>query len=101
MGEEVEVLEDHPDLATHAAEMATLRERVAELERENGRLTERLALIAPPQPVEAPGGPQPGEPATAPPHGRWRALAPWLLTVLAIVALFMLAIRVRSRWGNQ
>ena len=77
-------------IARLIAELAEVRvvsdrraDRVAELERENGRLTAELAaldtthatLIAAQQPVEASGAPQPVTPTVGPLYGRLRALA--------------------------
>lgn len=53
-------------------------------------LSDQLALAAPQSPVEGSGGPIAPEPTVESPLPRWRAGAPWLLAVLAIVAAVLL-----------
>jgi len=67
-------------------------ERVAELERENGRFAaERAAAEARYVALEARTAAQTVEPTPEPSTPHWRALMPWLLAVLAIVAAVGLA----------
>ena len=64
------------------AELASSRQRIEDLARENGLLTAQLiaaheriaALIAPQIPVEARTAPESSDLATEPPRGRWHAL---------------------------
>jgi hypothetical protein len=78
-------------------------DRIAELERENGRATaerdgartETEALKAPAATGNSgePDQPVPATDAPVPPSARPRALAPWLLVALAIGAVVALVVR--------
>jgi len=67
-------------------------DRVAELERENGRLAAEVAATRPPDPFPNPPTPSLGSPSDTP-IDRWGAVAPWALGLLAagsIVALMVM-----------
>jgi hypothetical protein len=81
------------------AELAAVRQagerkddRIAELERENGRLEERLALTASPEsPQAGSGGPITSDPTPQRPLlARLRPLTPWVFGLLAVVAVVVL-----------